>query len=214
MKRLTPVSMHAVLLLSVLFLASCGGGDDGPTGPGSGGDGEGAAGGGAGRLDSRLFGTWILQESSEGAEGLSLTFKSDESVTRRVGEETDTRTWWTENGQLTVAVTSVFGYAIDDGELTFTADGEVSSELGEYQFTASGNPRGLMGVTWVDEDEDELVFSSDGTFDWADGFEEGAWAAQGRTIWIYTELETIAYEVRGETLTLSDDEYWAVYTKQ
>ena len=195
MKRLTPVSMHAVLLLSVLFLASCGGGDDGPTGPGSGGDGDGAAGGGsggeqgaagpgpAGRLDSRLFGTWIVQESWDGAASGSdtLTFRDDGSWITRGEEGTETGTWWAENGRLTIVYTSVFRYEISDGELTFTAVGEVYSVIGGYSFRADGNPRGLTGVTWVDGDGDELVFTSNGRYAWG-GFEEGAWAVEGGTI--------------------------------
>ena len=215
MKRPMPLSMQAVLLLSVLFLTSCGGGDDSPTGPESGGDGEGAVGAPTGRLDSRLFGTWIFQESW-GVSGVSdsLTFRDDGSGVSWYEGEAETWIWWTGSGQVTVGLRDVFGYAIEDGELTFTAVGEVSSDLGAYPFTADGNPRSLTGGTWVDAHGGELVFSSDGKYDWDDGYEEGVWAAEGRTITIYHELEVYGYEVRGETLTISDDEGGAIWTKE
>ena len=118
--------MHAVLLLlSVVFLASCGGDDDGPTGPvgrrrrgrcrgvGTGGD----DGNPVGQLDSRLFGTWNYKESSDAEADteeftLTVTFKDDgsaieiESDAER-GERQSTWWWWTENGQLVTALSGV-----------------------------------------------------------------------------------------------------------
>ena len=213
MKKLMILSpIHAAMLLAVLFLTSCGGGDDSPTGPESGGDGEGAAGGPTGRLDSRLFGTWITQESSEEEEeGGTLTFMDDGTwIARREGE-TDTvkGLWWIEGGQLMSAYpNSVFRYAIQNRKLTLTPEGDVSSEV--LEFTADGNPRGLTGVTWVDEAGDELVFSSDGTF----GSESGVWTAEGGILTVYEEPEAYNYEIEGQTLTLSIDDWWLVANRQ
>ena len=224
MKRLMRVSMHAVLLLSVVFLASCGGDDDGPTGAEGGGDGEGVAGGGPGRLDSRLYGTWITQEVwfgeqvfYEAIEDLasSMTLKDDGSVVWRMQEGIENLAWWTEGEQLFVATVSVFSYAIQDGKLTFSAVGEVYFDPGE--FMADGNPSGLTGVTWVDEEGDELVFSSDGEYRWEGiGSSSGIWTSEGRTITIYSHYEGHDYEVTGATLTIfveSRENRW-ILTKQ
>ena len=194
MERPNPSSLPAAVLLPLLVLASCGG-DDSPTAPGG------------GRLDSRLFGTWESQSM-----GFTYTFKDDGSGTLDLGGEVFDVVWWTEDGQLTVTVASVLRYAISDGVLTFQAVGDggvYPTILPEYAFRADGNPDGLTGVTWVDEDGDELVFRSDGTYSWGDGFESGSWIAEGRTLRVYDEDEDEGsdYEVRGNTLTWLEERF-------
>ena len=58
--------------------------------------------------------------------------------------------------------------------------------------------------SWVDEDGNELIFSSDGTFD---GSESGVWAAEGGILTVY-EPEAYDYEINGQTLTISTEGWW------
>ena len=156
MKKLTILSpILAAILLSVLFLASCGGGDDGPTAPGSDAEGDSPAAGGNGRLDSRLFGTWVETEEVEGERRSIFTFREDGSATfssnywfpSYVPYDAE---WWIESGQLMMALVETFEYAISNGKLTFTAVGNGISFLADaaelgVAFTADGDPGGLTG---------------------------------------------------------------------
>ena len=204
MKKLTILSpIRAATLLSVLCLASCGG-DDSPTAPGG------------GRLDSRLFGTWESESM-----GFTYTFKDNGTIVSRRGDEVSELVWWIENGQLILAYAEVLRYSIRNGELTFTAVGEVYfTDLPHYEFRADDNPSRLTGTTWVDEDGDELIFSSDGTYSWGEDFESGSWIVDGNTIRIYDEPEAgelvaeFDYEVSGKTLTLTLDGVRIVFSKQ
>ena len=211
------------MLLSVLFLASCGGGDDddSPTAPA--GD----------RLDSRLFGTWVEIEEGEGEDRSFITFREDGSGAFAFDSDDLTFSldvkWWIEGGQLMLANPETFEYTISNGELTFTAVGDGISllailvSLGAV-FTADGDPGGLTGVRWVyvlEDIEVGVVFSSEGTVNLL--FEEsdespwtnGTWTAEGRTMTILWEFSPIDYEVRGKTLTVFyPDGDQVVYSKQ
>ena len=214
MKKLIILSpIHAAVLLSVLFLASCGGGDDddSPTAPA--GD----------RLDSRLFGTWTWTGTD--SEVVAFTFREDGSGTfffRWDGK------WWIEGGQLMLAIPETFEYTISNGELTFTAVGNGFSiltglvSLGAV-FTADGDPGGLTGVRWVcvlEDEEFEIVFSSEGTVSLLieesdeSPWKDGTWTAEGRTMTILWEFFPIDYEVRGKTLLFDPDGDQVVYSKQ
>ena len=198
MKKLTILSpIRAATLLSVLFLASCGD-DDSPTAPGG------------GRLDSRLFGTWESESM-----GFTYTFKDNGIMVTRLGDEGFDSVWWIENGQLMVAGASVHRYSIRNGELTLT---EIGGDFVE-EYRADGNPSRLAGTTWVDEDGNELIFSSDGTWSWGhhddgDLDDFGYWIVDGNTIWTAEDPEGFDYEVSGKTLTLSLDGDRHVFSKQ
>ena len=169
MKKLIILSpIHAAVLFSVLFLASCGGDDDTPTDPESDAEGGNPTAGGFRPLDSRLFGTWIWTGTETDSEVVAFTFREDGSGTffsRWDGK------WWIEGGQLMLAYRETFEYTISNGELTFTAVGNGFSLLAGLAglgavFTADGDPGGLTGVRWVyvlEDEEVEIVFSSEGT---------------------------------------------------
>ena len=96
MKKLMILSpIHAAVLLSVLFLASCGGDDDTPTDPGSDAEGGNPTAGGFRPLDSRLFGTWIWTGTETDSEVVAFTFREDGSGTffQPVGREMVDRGW-------------------------------------------------------------------------------------------------------------------------
>ena len=187
-----PASRHAAVLLSLLVLAACGG-DDSPTAPGG------------GRLDSRLFGTWVSESM-----GFGYTFEENGSGTVDLGGEAIDLVWWTEEDTLMLAIASVFRYSISNGALTFTeaGEGEAHVSFSEYVFRADGNPDGLTGATWVDEDGDELVFRSDGTYRWSN-VTSGSWIAEGRTISVYDEDDAAGadYQVSGNTLTFDGERF-------
>ena len=196
--------IHAAVLL---LLASCGGGDDNPTAPGG------------GRLDSRLFGSWF----NEGAE-LLITFREDGTGQEGGGREGAVRPrhfgWRVEGGQLMFADEDLYTYAIRDGKLTF-AKADAREEIGYfsyYEFRADGNPDGLTGVTWVDEEGSELVFRSDGIFIENNLHGGGTWTAAGSTVTIRWPEEGSDYEVDGNTLTISiqgaDGAWERAYKKQ
>ena len=127
-----------------------------------------------------------------------------------------TGTWSAAGNRLTLGIRSgVFSYEITGGELTFATVEAGSSELADYAFETAGDPGGaLTGVTWVDEDGDELFFYSDGTYRWGEDFEEGTWTAEGRTITVY-ETARFTYAVSGNTLTMTDsDGEESVLTKE
>ena len=199
MKRLMTLSpIHSAILLSVLFLASCGGGDDdSPTAPGG------------GRLDSRLFGTWESESM-----GFTYTFKDNGIMVTRLGDEGYDSIWWIENSQLMVAGASVSRYSIRNGELTIT---EVHGEF-VLEYRSAGNPSRLTGATWVDEDGNELIFSSDGTWSWHDVDGDlddfGYWIVDGNTIWMAEDPQEFYYEVSGKTLTLTLDGDRMVFSRQ
>ena len=132
MKKLTILSpIHAAILLSVLFLASCGGGDDGPIAPGSDAEGDNPAANGngrteepvtpeepqetdpvSGRLDSRLFGTWVVS-----GEAGSILFGEDGSA----DFDGFNCKWWIESGQLVLEEgdrREVYDYEVSDNNLT------------------------------------------------------------------------------------------------
>ena len=237
MKKLMILSpIHAAVLFSVLFLASCGGDDDTPTDPGSDAEGGNPTAGGFGRLDSRLFGTWIPTGTGTDSEVVapSVTFREDGSGALVLDSDDLTLSWdvkwWIEGGQLMVAYVDTLEYAISNGELTFTAVNSTVSILNSLAslgavFTADGDPVGLTGVRWVCvlEDEDiEIVFSSEGTVSLLSEesdelpWTNGTWIAEGRTIAILWEPFSADYEVRGKTLTLlfDPDGDQVVYSKQ
>jgi hypothetical protein len=116
-------------------------------------------------------------------------------------------TWSAAGNRLTLGILGgVYSYEIRGGELTFTTVEVGNSTLADYAFETDGDPGGaLTGVTWVDEDDDKLVFYSDGTYRWGDGFEEGTWTAEGRTITVH-ETSQFSYVVSGNTLTITDSD--------
>ena len=191
---------YLAILLSLLFLASCGD-DDKPTGPQN------------DQLDSRLVGTWTVR-SWEGADleeaGIEISFTLEENGTMKFkmglsGVSVEfPGSWSTDGNRLTMDVYGgSFNYKITGGELTFTTVTPGMSDLDDYVFTTDGDPAdALTGVTWVDEDEDELVFHSDGTYRWGDDLEEGSWTTEGSTITIHL-TSTDSFIVRGNTLTIT-----------
>ena len=115
-------------------------------------------------------------------------------------------TWSVAGNRLTLGIQGgVFSYEIRGGELTFTTVEDGTSSLADWDFRTDGDPGVLTGVTWVDEDDDELVFYSDGTYRWGEEFEEGTWTAEDRTITIY-QTSSFSYVVSGATLTLTDSD--------
>ena len=191
MRKLIPI-----LMLAVLMVASCGDSDK-STGP----------------EQSPLVGTWtsqgevFLDDESDQADQ-AMTFEDDGTMTWEIRASVVTLvfsgTWSVAGDRLTLALLGgVFSYEIRGGELTFTTVEAGTSSLAEGGFRTDGDPGGVLtGVTWVSYDE-ELVFSSDGTYRLGD-WERGTWTAEDRTITVYSEPFSFTYVVSGTTLTLTD----------
>ena len=197
------------LLAMVVFAAAGCGDDDRPTGP----------------EQSPLVGswTWTLEEEEYifglEASGLTLTFEDDGTMTWTIGASglsiLQTGTWSVAANRLTFSFRGgVFSYEIRGRELTFSTLEAGTSTLADWDFETDGDPGGaLTGVTWVDESDDELVFLSDGTYRWGEGWEEGTWTVEGRTMTVY-ETSSFLYVVSGNTLTLTDSDVEIVLTKE
>ena len=195
----------SLLVLVVLVAAGCGD-DDKPTGP----------------AKNPLLGTWTFQDD-EGLDlgvGATMTFEDDGTMAIMIGESGVTLsipgTWSVAGNRLTLGLLGgVFSYEIKDRELTFATVEAGFSDLANYAFETAGDPAGsLTGVTWVDEDDDELVFHSDGTYRWGEDFEEGTWTAEGRTVTVHL-TSSLSYVVSGSTLTLTNsDGEESVLTKE
>ena len=181
------------LLAVALVVAGCGD-DDKSTGP----------------EKNPLVGTWTFQDGLSGLEGSgTMALEDDGTMTITIGASgvslVITGTWSAAGNRLTLGIRAgVFSYDIKGNELTFATVEAGSSDLAGYDFETAGDPGGaLTGVTWVDEEDDELVFYSDGTYRWGEGWEEGTWTADGRTITVY-ETSSLSYVVSGSTLTLTN----------
>ena len=183
-----------ILMLAFLVVASCGDSDK-STGP----------------EQSPLVGTWTLPEERGeflGLEGdATVTFEDDGTMTLKIGTSSVSIVvsgiWSVAGNRLTLGIRGgVFSYEIRGGELTFATVEAGTSSLADWDFQTDGDPGGVLtGVTWVDEDEDELVFYSDGTYRWGEDYEEGTWTAEDGTITVY-ETSSFSYVVSGTTLTL------------
>ena len=193
LNRLFATLVLIPVLMPVVFVAAGCGDDDKSTGP----------------ERNPLVGTWTTGQEGE-AMG-SFTFEDDGTMAMTIKESgvslVVTGTWSAAGNRLTLGIRSgVFSYEITGGELTFATVEAGSSELADYAFETAGDPGGaLTGVTWVDEDGDELFFYSDGTYRWGEDYEEGTWTAEGRTITVY-ETARFTYAVSGNTLTMTDSD--------
>ena len=140
-----------------------------------------------------------------------MTFEDDGSMTITVGESGFSidlaGTWSAVGNRLTLGFRGgVFSYDIQGGELTFATVEAGLSGLADYSFETGGDHGGaLTGVTWVDEDDDELVFYTDGTYRWGEDIEEGTWTAEGRAITVYL-TSSLQYAISGNTLTLTNSD--------
>ena len=163
----------------------------------------------ADNLDDRLFGIWTTQDEDLGE--ISFIFEEDGTLRRGVLGIEITGTWSTDGDKLTIMFPGGrYSYEITNGTLEFTTVTLGVSDLSDFSFTTDGDATTLTGVTWVDEDGDELVFSADGTYRRGDDsfvFEEGTWTADGNTITITVSLTTSSpYSVSDDTITFTDDE--------
>ena len=188
-------TLTSLLALIVLVVAGCGD-DDKSTGP----------------EENPLVGTWTFQEDFLGFEDdgtMALEDDGTMTITIRASGVSlvFAGTWSAAGNRLTLGIRAgVFSYDIKGNELTFATVEAGSSNLGNFAFETAGDPGGaLTGVTWVDEDDDELVFYSDGTYRWGEDFEEGTWTAEGHTITVYV-AGSLSYVVSGNTLTLTDSD--------
>ena len=115
----------------------------------------------ADNLDDRLFGIWT-QDDDLGE--FTFTFEEDGTLRRGVLGFEMTGTWSTDGDKLKMTIVLPAGrysYEITNGTLEFTT---VTRGVSDFSFTTDGDATTLTGVTWVDEDGDELVFSADGTY--------------------------------------------------
>ena len=168
----------------------------------------------ADNLDDRLFGIWTTQDEDLGE--ISVTFEEDGTLrTGGPGTIELTGTWSTDGDKLKLTIVLPgdrysYSYEITNGTLEFTTVTLGVSDLSDLSFTTDGDATTLTGVTWVDEDGNELVFSADGTYRWGGDsfiFEEGTWTADGNTITITVSLTTSSpYSVSDDTMTFTDDE--------
>ena len=160
-------------------------------------------------LDDRLFGIWTTQDEDLGE--ISFTFEEDGTLRRGVLGIEITGTWSTDGDKLTIMfLAGRYSYEITNGTLEFTTVTRGVSDLSDFSFTTDGDATTLTGVTWVDEDGDELAFSADGTYLWGGDsfvFEEGTWTADGNTITTTASLTNSSpYSVSDDTMTFTDDE--------
>ena len=162
----------------------------------------------ADNLDDRLFGIWTTQDEDFG----EISFAFEEDGTLRTGAPgiEITGTWSTDGDKLTIVFPGGrYSYEITNGTLEFTTVTLGVSDLSDFSFTTDGDATTLTGVTWVDEDGDELVFSAEGTYRWGGDsfvFEEGTWTADGNTITVSLTIISSPYSVSDDTMTLTDDE--------
>ena len=194
-----PREHHGLILILSLFVASCGDSDK-STGP----------------EQSPLVGTWTFQVVEEdgflGLDGqATMTIEDDGAMTLKIGTSgvsiVVSGTWSVAGNRLTLGFrTGVFSYEIRGDELTFTTVEAGTSSLANWDFRTDGDPGGVLtGVTWVDEEDDELIFFSDGTYRWGEDWEEGTWSDEDGTITVYT-ADSFSYVVSGTTLTLTDSD--------
>ena len=162
----------------------------------------------ADNLDDRLFGIWTTQDEDLGE--ISFIFEEDGTLRRGVLGIEITGTWSTDGDKLTIMFPGGrYSYEITNGTLEFTTVARGVSDLSGFSFTTDVDATTLTGVTWVDEDGDELVFSADGTYRRGDDsfvFEEGTWTADGNTITTTVSPNSSPYSVSDDTITFTDDE--------